>query len=231
VAGSRDRLSPVSFLAFLAWSLLLVALLPNTDLWLLLSTVVAFGWFSGGSGLRALAHPRFWLFVLSILALSPFLLGEADIRWAGLQLSRAGLETGLWMALRAATLTLAFNISLGTLSVAQMIRLFDQAGLRGLGFALGVALNIGPALLDVVESAYHTLRLRGGFRRPIHNARLFLVTVIANSLRYGDDIVMAASTRAFDPAARSTSGTCAMNRPDWAFLVGLATVGTGLLLL
>ena len=231
MAGFRGCLSPVSFLAFLAWSLLLVALLPNAHLWLLLSAVVAFGWLNGGSGLRALAHPRFWLFVLSILALSPFILGEADVHWGSLQLSRAGLEAGLWMALRAATLTLAFNFSLGALSVAQMIRLFDTVGLRGLGFALGVALNAGPALLDVVEAAYHTLRLRGGFRRPVRNARLFLVTIISNSLRYGDDIVTAASARAFDPAARSTPGNRTMNRPDWAFIVGLATVGTGLLLL
>ena len=31
---------------------------------------------------------------------------------------------------------------------------------------------------------------------------MFLVTVIANGLRYGDDVVQAASARTFDPAAR-----------------------------
>jgi energy-coupling factor transport system permease protein len=231
VARFRAGLSPVSSLAFLAWSLLLVALLPDAQVWPLLSAVVAFGWLNGGSGLRTLAHRRFWLFVLSILALSPFILGEADVHWGIVRLSREGLEIGLRMALRAATLTLAFSVSLGALSVAQMIRLFDAVGLRGLGFALGVALNVGPTLRDVVEAAYHTLRLRGGFRRPVHNTRLFLVTAIANSLRYGDDVVTAASARAFDPAAGSIQGGLTLSKPDWALIVGLATAGTGLLLL
>jgi hypothetical protein len=79
---------------------------------------------------------------------------------------------------------------------------FEGLGLRGLGFAQGVALNLGPVLRDTVEAAYHTLRLRGGSRRPVQAAQFFLVTVIANGVRYGDDVVQAASARAFDPAAR-----------------------------
>jgi hypothetical protein len=82
-----------SYLAFLLWALLLV---------------VAFGWLGGGAGLgQVLANRRFWLFVLSALAIAPFILGEADARWGMLRLSQTGLETGLWMALRAATLMVA----------------------------------------------------------------------------------------------------------------------------
>ena len=225
------RLKPISFLAFLGWSLLLVAVLPDRLSWLLLMAVVAFGWFNGGSGLRALARRRFWVFILSILALSPLILGEADVRYGWLRFSRTGLETGLWMALRAATLTLAFSVSLGSLTVTQMMHLFESIGLRGLGFALGVALNIGPVLRDVIEAAYHTIRLRGGFRRPISNAPLFLVTMIANSLRYGDDVVVAASARGFDPGGPSSQVDPLAGRVDRAFIAGLAAVGAGLLLL
>jgi energy-coupling factor transporter transmembrane protein EcfT len=225
------QLNPGSYLAFLLWALLLVALLPDGRLGLLLALVVAFSWLGGGAGLRqVLASRRFWLFLLSTLAIAPFILGEADVRWGLLRLSRTGLETGLWMALRAATLMLAFSASLGALSVSQMIHLFDGLGLRGLGFALGVALNLGPVLRDTVEAAYHTLRLRGGLRRPVQAARLFLVTIIANGLRYGDDVVQAASARAFDPAARPARVTPILGRADKVFIVGLAAVGVGLVI-
>jgi len=140
------------------------------------------------------------------------------------------LETGLWMALRAATLILAFGVSLGVLTVTQMIRLFDTVGLRGLGFALGVALNLMPVLRDVVGAAYHTLRLRGGFRQPVQTMRLFLITIIANALRYGDDVVKAASARAFDPTANPTRINGILNPADKVFIAGLAAAGLGLLL-
>jgi energy-coupling factor transporter transmembrane protein EcfT len=45
----------------------------------------------------------------------------------------------------------------------------------------------------------HTLRLRGGMRRPWTTLRLFLITTVANTLRYGDEVVDAAAVRAFDP--------------------------------
>jgi energy-coupling factor transporter transmembrane protein EcfT len=101
---------------------------------------------------------------------------------------------------------------------------------EGLGFALGVALNLEPVLRDTVEAAYHTLRLQGGFRRPVQAARLFLVTVIANGLRYGDDVVQAASARAFDPAARPARVTPILGRADKVFIVGLTAAGVGLAL-
>ena len=107
------QLNSGSYLCFLLWTLLLVALLPDGRQWLLLVIVVAFGWLSGRAVFQVLASRRFWLFILSILAMSPFVLGEADIRWGMLRLSWTGLETGLWMAVRAATLMLAFSVSLG----------------------------------------------------------------------------------------------------------------------
>jgi len=230
VTSLRSRLNAGSYLAFLVWALVLVALLPDSHLGPLLALVVAFGWLTGRGGLQVLASRRLWMFLLSTLAVTPFILGEADVRWGLLRLSRDGLETGFWMALRAATLMLAFGVSVAALSLAQMMHLFDRLGLRGLGFALGVALNLGPTLHDTVEAAYHTLRLRGGLRRPIQTARLFLITVVANALRYGDDVVQAASARAFDPAAGTGRGEPALGRADRAFIAGLAALGVGLLL-
>jgi energy-coupling factor transporter transmembrane protein EcfT len=204
-----ENLSPWGYLVFLLWTLLLVGLLPDQRVTLLLGSVFLFALLTSGGGtangslLRPLRRPRFWTLILSALALGPLVLGEKDLAWGWLHLSRDGFWMGLWMALRALCLTLAFSVALNALSISDMARLFETAGLKGLGFALGVALNLLPTLQENATAAYHTLRLRGGFRRrPWQALKLFLVTVIANALRHSDDVVNAAAARAFEPTVR-----------------------------
>ncbi len=224
------RLGAGSHLLFLVWTLPLVALLPpDGRLWLVLTAVVLFGMHGNRSGLRLATRPRFWLFLLSIVVIAPFVLGEPELYWGSVGLSRAGLAAGLGMALRAAILMLAFNTTLGALTISQLMALFERAGLRGLGFALGVAVNLTATLQEVVVAAYHTIRLRGGWRRPVQNAPLFLITVIANALRYGDDVVKSAAARAFDPnAPLQTPGRHASSW-DRLFAAGLAVAAACLL--
>ncbi len=200
---ARLRTGTGSTLLFLVIVGVLVALLPTRWLWPLLPIVISFGELSGRGGLRTLASPRFWGPLILLVALSPFLLGTPDISWGPLPISWAGLEAGVTMALRAAVLTLALRVSIGALTIAQLTRLFERVGGRGLGFALGVSLNLLPVFQDVIGAAYHTVRLRGGFRRPLRGGRLFLLTVVVNGLRYGDDVVKAAQARAFDPSGPS----------------------------
>jgi energy-coupling factor transporter transmembrane protein EcfT len=230
--GIRDlglRMSPWGYLVFLLWTLLLVGLLPDQRVALLLGSVLLFALLTGSDGLRPLRRPRFWTLILSALALGPLVLGEKDLAWGWLHLSRAGFWMGLWMALRALCLTVAFNLALSALSVSEMARLFETVGLKGLGFALGVALNLLPTLQEHATAAYHTLRLRGGFRRPWQALKLFLVTVIANALRNSDDVVNAAAARAFEPTVRRGKPV----RFRWAdglLAVGLLGLGFGLAL-
>ena len=227
----QARLGPGSYLLFLLWTLLLVALLPpDGRLWLVLASVVLLGMLGNRGGLRLAGRPRFWFFLLSIVVISPFVLGEPDLFWGRVGMSRAGLAAGLGMALRAAVLMLAFGTTLGALTISQLMALFERAGLRGLGFALGVAVNLTTALQEVVAAAYHTIRLRGGWRRPIQNTPLFLVTVIANALRYGDDVVKSAAARAFDPnASLAPRGRHGASPWDRLFAAGLAVVAACLL--
>jgi energy-coupling factor transporter transmembrane protein EcfT len=222
-------LGPGSYLAFLVWVLFLVALLPDAQIVPLLIAVFVFGLLNGGQGLFILRKARFWILILSIVAVSPWILGEVDLTWGWLHLSRTGLEMGLWMALRAICLSLAFSVSTGALSASELARLFEGAGLKGLGFSLGVALNLLGTLGTTIEAAYHTIRLRGGFRRPWLALRLFLITVIANALRYGDDVVRAASARGFDPAVQRRT-TPLFRRADSVFALGLLGLGGVLLL-
>jgi energy-coupling factor transporter transmembrane protein EcfT len=231
--GIRDlglRMSPWGYLVFLLWTLLLVGLLPDQRVALLLGSVLLFALLTDSDGLRPLRRPRFWTLILSALALGPLVLGEKDLAWGWLHLSRAGFWMGLWMALRALCLTVAFNVALSALSVSEMARLFETVGLKGLGFALGVALNLLPTLQEHATAAYHTLRLRGGFRRrPWQALKLFLVTVIANALRHSDDVINAAAARAFEPTVRRGEPV-RFQRADGLLAVGLLGLGFGLAL-
>jgi energy-coupling factor transporter transmembrane protein EcfT len=228
-------MSAWGYLVFLLWTLLLVGLLPGQRVALLLGSVLLFALLTGGKGLRPLRRPRFWILILSALALGPLVLGKADCKsatsvlvWDWLHLSRDGFWMGLWMALRALCLTVAFSVALSALSVSEMARLFETVGLKGLGFALGVALNLLPTLRETSETAYHTLRLRGGFRRrPWQALKLFLVTVIANALRHSDDVVNAAAARAFEPTVRRGE-LVRFQRADGLLAVALLGLGFGL---
>jgi energy-coupling factor transporter transmembrane protein EcfT len=220
-----EKLSSWGYLFFLLWTLLLVGLLPDQRVALLLGTVLAL--LTGSGGLRPLRRPGFWTLILSALALGPLVLGEKDLAWGWLRLSRGGFWMGLWMALRAFCLTVAFSVALNALSVSEMIRLFETMGLKGLGFALGVALNLLPTLQENAMAAYHTLRLRGGFRRrPWQALKLFLVTVIANALRHSDDVVNAAAARAFEPMVRRGEPV-RFQRADGLLAVVLLSLGLG----
>jgi energy-coupling factor transporter transmembrane protein EcfT len=223
-------MSPWGYLVFLLWTLLLVGLLPDQRVALLLGGVLLFALLTGSEGLRPLRRLRFWTLILSALALGPLVLGEKDLAWGWLHLSRAGFRMGLWMALRALCLTVAFSVALSALSVSEMARLFETVGLKGLGFALGVALNLLPTLQENATAAYHTLRLRGGFRRrPWQALKLFLVTVIANALRHSDDVINAAAARAFEPTVRRGEPV-RFRRADGLLAVALLGLGFGLAL-
>jgi len=185
-----------------------------------------FGLLWSRGGLRILRRLRFWIFVLTAVALGPFLLGDPDVAWGPLSLSRQGFGAGVEMAGRAFGLSLAFSLGMGALSLSDVVAVFDRLGLRGLGFAVALAMNLLETLREMATVTLHTIWLRGGARRPLVSLRLFFVTTIANTLRYGDEVVNAAMARAFDPNARS-SFSLPLRRADlWlaASLVGCSAL-------
>ena len=85
--------------------------------------------------------------------------------------------------------------------VNQIAALFERAGFQGLGFAVGVALNLLPILRETTTITWQSLRMRGGLRRqPLRGLRYFFVTVISSALRRATDIALAAEARAYTPA-------------------------------
>ena len=119
-------MSPWGYLLFTGWATLAAVLAGGRGLVSLALVELAFGlaWCRGG--LRLLRRPRFWIFVLTAAALGPFLIGEPDVALGPLRLSRQGFATGLEMAGRAFALTLAVGLGVASLSLSDVVAVFDR---------------------------------------------------------------------------------------------------------
>lgn len=216
-------------LAFLIWAIVLAMLAPGARVIIVLGFVVAFSALFFQGGLKPVRRLEFWFVVASALLLSPFLIGEKDLSLFGLSLSRQGFWTGLWMALRALSVALAVGGFAYAVSVDEIARLFEAAGLKGLGFAVGVAFNLLPTLEETARNAYEAMRLRGGFQRErLRALRMLLVTVVVNALRRGDEVVEAAEARAFRPGGPRQE-PLPLSRADLALVAVLIALGGVLL--
>ncbi len=229
-AAPRVLFSAYGYLLFFVGTVATAILAREAEVvFVLLATIVFAGLFSG-KALTLLFRWQIWLFVLPTLALSPLLIGDRAFSLWGLMLSQEGFWAGLWMVTRALSIALAAAVFALTVSVAQMAQLFEGMRLKGLGFALGVATNVLPTIQETMETSYHAMRLRGGFRsRRLHTLKLLLVTVIAGSLRRGDDIVWAAEARAFDPD-RPLGQPVAVTRADAALAAYMGALALVLLI-
>jgi energy-coupling factor transporter transmembrane protein EcfT len=150
--------------------------------------------------LLALRRRRFWLFTAILVVSSGLLLTDGGADWRTTGMSLYGLRVGVQMAFRAATILVAVSGILERVGVAQLAAMLERLGVEGLGFALGVALNSLPVIGETARNSLAALRLRGGFRRERAVAvRQLLLTVVTNSLRYGEQVVTAAEARAYSP--------------------------------
>jgi energy-coupling factor transporter transmembrane protein EcfT len=146
-------------------------------------------------GLEVLTGRRLWLFAGILVVSMTWLLGPGGGTAA---FAHQGFSIGLEMALRAVTIIVAVAGFAASVSVSELAGLMERLGLKGLGFALGVAFNMLPVVRSTASNAYQAIRLRGGFRRErLRTLGFLIITVIANSLRQAEDIVTAAEARAF----------------------------------
>jgi energy-coupling factor transporter transmembrane protein EcfT len=191
------RLGTLGHLGCLVFSLAVAVLAQGWRVAIACGLTLALATIFYPSGLRSLPGRRLGLF-LALLLVPAALFGPGDWTLGRVTLSLQGLVTGTQMALRAITILVAVTGFAASVSVSELSGLLERAGLKGLGFALGVAFNMLPTVQETATNAYHALRLRGGFRRQRWRAiRLLLITVIVNSLRHAEDIVNAAEARAF----------------------------------
>lgn len=200
VAAARERLGTGGHLAILAWSLAMVMLVPAERIYLAAIACLAAAVLAYPLSLRRLLRAR-WLLLLGLLALPPmFLLGEPDSSGLSFGLTPAGVVAGLQIAVRFVVVMVAVDGFTAAVDVAAIAGLLERVGLKGLGFSMGVALNLLPALQQAAGNAWHSLWMRGGLRRQrLRALRLLLVTVVSNALRHGEEIALAAEARAFSP--------------------------------
>lgn len=104
------------------------------------------------------------------------------------------------MTARALALLVLVTGVTASLEIAEISAVFEGIGMKGLGFSLGVALNLLPALHDSSVHAWRSLVMRGGLRHKRWRAlQLLLVTIVSNALGRAEEITLAAEARCFNP--------------------------------
>lgn len=195
----RPELSIYGSLFFLISAIAGSILTQGVTAVLVLAYVLTWSYLLCSEVARQLKSRRFWFFLLSLILLSAAAMGgEKDLSIVGVQLSSEGLLGGLGMAIRAVTIVMATYTFARTASIGGLSALCARLGARELGFLLGIALNLLPLLQRTSANTLLAVRLRGGFRRNrLKSLQKMALTTLVNSLRYSDDIVYAAESRAF----------------------------------
>lgn len=221
----------VGHLALFLWALGMALLVPISRLplatGLVLTTVI---WLYPGS-LKHILRVRN-LILLALLALPPiFFLGEADTLVLGVPVSQHGLETAMQIALRFLVILTAVDGLTRSVEISALAGLLERFGLQGLGFSLGVALNLLPALRASAGNAWQSLWMRGGLRkRRWRGMQLLFTTVLANALRRAESISLAAEARAFSPDKARPMPVEFRLADWWAVVWALGTLAGALLL-
>lgn len=212
-------LGAVGYLAIFLFSITAVMLAPARRLpWVagvcLLVAVLVFP-----QAFRSLMRLR-RLVMIGMMALPPiFLIGDLDRSLAGIPYSAEGLLSGMQIALRILVVLVAIQGVTSSVDISSVAGLLERAGLHGLGFSVGVALNLLPSLLQSAQNAWRSLWMRGGLRKQRgRGLRLLAVTVIAGALNRAEEIALAAEARAFLPE-RARSMPIKIGKLDWFILV------------
>jgi len=102
------------------------------------------------------------------------------------------------LLMKTSLLLLATQIFATRISVAQITLLSEQAGLRGFGFIIGVALHLLPTLHRHASTSRNAMHLRGAFNKNRLRAEyLWFVVLMKWMLRQADTICVAARTKGF----------------------------------
>jgi len=229
-ASAPVKLGIISYLVIFTWSLGMVMLAPGQYLLL-----------SGGLSLlvAAAVYPRSfrrlmrlrWLVMIAIFSLPPlFLLGDLDRSLWSIPYSSQGLVSSLQILVRIIVVLIAVDGFTNSVDISSIAGLLERFGLRGLGFSMGVALNLLPSLQAATINTWRSLWMRGGLRKQRwRGIRLLLLTIITNALRRTEEIALAAEGRAFCPE-QSRGLPLRVGSWDRIILVGAISVTLGFFL-
>lgn len=194
------RLGTRAYLSIFLWSLGMILLAPQQLTPLAAGFCLCVAALVFPLSLRRLLRLR-WLLILFMLALPPiFFLGALDRSLLGVRYSSEGLLVALQIACRLIVILVVLDGFTSVVDVVAMAGLLERFGLRGLGFSMGVALNLMPALQQSGANAWYSLKMRGGLRaQRWRGVQLLTMTIVTNALRRAEEIALAAEARAFSP--------------------------------
>jgi len=214
----RAAIGPIGYLAIFIWSLGMIMLTPQEYLPAVAALCILVAVLLFPLSPRRLFQWR-WLVFALLLALPPlFFLGEMDRSFWGVNYSSEGLSAGVQIALRFIVVLIAVNGLTGSVEITAIAGLLERFGLQGLGFSMGVALNLLPSLQRSSINAWHSLWMRGGLRRQRwRGLRLLIFSIVTNALQRAEEIALAAEARAYSPD-RSRPIPIALGSWDWVVL-------------
>ncbi|HWQ83634.1 MAG TPA: hypothetical protein VN363_03655, partial [Anaerolineales bacterium] len=156
-AKFKDQyLGAVGYLAIFFFSITVVMITPTQRLpWAaavcLLAAALVYP-----QAFRSLVRLR-WLVMIGLMALPPiFILGDLDRSLAGIPYSSEGLLSGVQIGLRILVVLVAIQGMTSSVDISSVAGLLERAGLHGLGFSVGVALNLLPGLLQSAQNAWRS---------------------------------------------------------------------------
>lgn len=225
--SARPWMGTPGLVAVLAWSLALIFLIKQPLMFLAAGAALSLHAALNPAGFRQLLRPRV-LALLLLLALSPLVVpGQAGsgVPWTN------GLLQGVGMALRAMVILSALACLTGRVSISEIAGVLERLKLHGLGFSLGVAVNLLPALEHSAQVTARSLWMRGGLRRNRwRGIKLLVVTVLSNALKRAEEIALAAEARAFTPEKARVLPLQAGTLDGLLIVLGLLSLGLLLLL-
>lgn len=194
------RLGTIGHLAIFAATLAAVMLAPAARLPWAAAACLIVAWLITPRAFRSLLRWR-WLGMLVLLALPPlFIVGSLDSSFWVVPYSAEGLRLSTQVVVRILVILVAVQGVTSSVDITSVAGLLERLGLRGLGFSMGVALNLLPALSISAQNAWRSLTMRGGLRRRrLRGLRLLAMTIIAGALGRAEEIALAAEARAFSP--------------------------------
>ena len=195
---SPIKIGTISYLLVFLWSLSIILLVPGRSILL-----------AGGFCLLAaiILHPQSylrimrlrWLVMIILLAVPPiFILGDIDRSLWGIPYSSEGLTASMEIFVRIIVVLISVDGFTNSVDISSIAGLFERVGFRGLGFTMGVALNLLPSMQNAAVNTWNSLWMRGGMRKQRWlGIRLLFVTIITNALNRTEQIALAADGRAF----------------------------------
>jgi energy-coupling factor transporter transmembrane protein EcfT len=196
----ENRLGTISYIAIFLALILGVMLASAERLWMFALIYLIVAGMVFPISFKRILKPKMWVLWLIFIVPPIFFMGEIDRSLWGIGYSSQGVLASLQFAIRLLVVLMTVNGFTAAIDIVSVAGLMERFGLQGLGFSLGVALNLLPTLQQSSLNTWHSLRMRGGLRhQKWRGLQLFIITVMTNTLKRAEEIALAAEGRGFSP--------------------------------